>query len=268
MIDIFNTEPLEGLAAAIAAAAGVEAPKQSHPPLRPVLDLLENTIGVGNAERVLMFNPDAIGTWLTQRYTEDFAPVFARTRLALPLRVVMPSCTPVCFATMYTGVTPDVHGIRRYEKPVVKTDSLFDTFHRAGKRVAIVSVPEASMSKIFLEREIDYYIEPSDLAATEKAIELISADKYDFIACYNADYDSKMHQYGTESPEALAEMRSEIDSFARLYDTAKKAWAGKNAFIAWATDHGMHDLPDGRGTHGEYIPEDMNVTHFYTVLEK
>ena len=54
--------------------------------------------------------------------------------LTLPLQTVMPSVTPVCFATMYTGAQPEVHGIQSYTKPVVKTDSVFDVLIRNGKK--------------------------------------------------------------------------------------------------------------------------------------
>ena len=42
------------------------------------------------------------------------------TQLQVPLSSVMPSVTPVCFGTFYTGVQPEIHGIKKYEKPVIK----------------------------------------------------------------------------------------------------------------------------------------------------
>ena len=41
--------------------------------------------------------------------------------------------TPVCFGTMYTGAQPAVHGIQKYEKPVIQIDTIFDALIRAGK---------------------------------------------------------------------------------------------------------------------------------------
>ena len=103
------------------------------------------------------------------KYTDKFAKVINNTRMALPMRTVMPSVTPVCFATIYTGVMPSVHGIQRYEKPVLKVDTLFDRLIENGKKPVIIAPKECSMSKIFKEREMDYIISnDSDFALTPR----------------------------------------------------------------------------------------------------
>ena len=43
---------------------------------------------------------------------------------------------------------------------------------------------------------------------------------------------------------------------------------GHDTLVCWATDHGNHVDWRGRGTHGEYRPEDINVMHFYGVYPK
>ena len=63
---------------------------------------------------------------------------------------------------------PDVHGIQEYIKPVLQTDTLFDAFLRAGKRVAIISTDGDSMSRIFLERNMDYYFYDTPTNAMKK----------------------------------------------------------------------------------------------------
>lgn len=68
------------------------------------------------------------------------------------MKTVMPSVTPVCFGTMYTGAQPEVHGIQKYEKPVIKIDTFFDALIRAGKKPVIVATPKCSLSNIYLER--------------------------------------------------------------------------------------------------------------------
>ena len=74
----------------------------------------------------------------------------------------------------------------KYEKPVLKIATAFDALAAAGKRCAIVSTEGDSISKIFLERNIDYYIYPSVEECNAKALELIDSDEYDFITLYNA----------------------------------------------------------------------------------
>ena len=99
----------------------------------------------------------------------------------------MPSVTPVCFGTMYTGAQPSVHGIQKYEKPVITIDTLFDALLRAGKKVALITYGKCSLSKIFLERNIDYYhFDEGGIASVNaKAMEVILNDKHDFIVIYN-----------------------------------------------------------------------------------
>ena len=45
------------------------------------------------------------------------------------------------------------------------------------------------MAKIFLGRDIDYYLLPDDAAVTEKGLELVKEDRYDLIVVYNQEYD-------------------------------------------------------------------------------
>jgi predicted AlkP superfamily pyrophosphatase or phosphodiesterase len=212
-----------------------------------------------------MYNPDAIAQWLFRKYKPDFAPVLAHTQLALPLKTMVPPKTPVCFATMYTGAEPSVHGIVKPERVVLKIDTLFDALARAGKRAAIVAMQKSSMSILFGGRDIDYFILPDDAAVLKKALQLIEANQHDFMAVYHEEYDDTMHATQPESPESLAAMRKHIASFAALAEATDKAWAGYDRLIGFAPDHGVHTGADGRGTHGEEIPEDMNITHFYGI---
>ena len=49
------------------------------------------------------------------------------------------------------------------------------------------------MSKIFLERNMDYFIYDTVAEVNAKAAEIIMEDKYDFVAVYNKNYDFVMH---------------------------------------------------------------------------
>ena len=175
----------------------------------------------------------------------------------------MPSVTPVCFASMYSGVLPEVHGIRRYEKPVLQVKTLFDDFVDSGKRAAIVSTSGDSISKIFLEREMDYYIYDSVEEVNQKARELIDEDQYDLIVIYNGNYDGTMHKCGTESPQALDALRQNISFYAEIVEKIRKQWTTHRVFYGFCPDHGCHEIDAECGSHGLDMPEDMNVIHFY-----
>lgn len=261
MQDIYCPLSLTGVAAALTGALGADAPQSAAPPLEALTALCE-----GGVDRVLMYNPDAIALWLFEKYTDLFLPVLRHIRCTLPLRTVMPSVTPVCFGTMYTGALPEVHGIQSYTKPVIRTDSVFDALIRAGKKPCIVSTGNDSMSRIFLERDMDYCIVDTPDEANAKAAALIAEDRYDLIAVYNGNFDSTMHKFGPESREALDALRHNVRAFDTLANAVRTHWRAHKTLLAFAPDHGCHEIDGDCGSHGLEMPEDMNIIHFYGVL--
>jgi len=256
---------LDTLCAALTTAMGIEAPENAAPANEILVDYVNKTLGGEHVDRIFMYNPDAIATWLYQKYPHFFSTLKERTGIDLPLCTVMPSVTPVCFGTMYTGAQPEVHGIQAYEKPVIKIDTIFDALIRAGKRAAIVSTAGDSMSSIYLEREMDYYIYPTLEEVNAKAAELIIDDKYDFIAVYNGNYDGFMHRYAPESAEALAELRANVRTYGIFDAMIREHWKNHRTLVGFATDHGCHEIDGGCGSHGLAMDEDLNITHFYRV---
>ncbi len=261
MQEIFCPLSLTGVAAALTGALDVPSPQSAAPALEAVTSLCG-----GGADRVLMYNPDAVALWLYEKYTDLFLPVLRHTQRVLPLQTVMPSVTPVCFGTMYTGALPEVHGIQSYTKPVIRTDTVFDALIRAGRKPCIVSTGNDSMSRIFLEREMDYFIVDTPDEANDKALSLIAQDRHDLIAVYNGNYDSAMHKFGPESREALDALRHNVRAFDMLAGAVRAYWQSHRTLIAFAPDHGCHEIDGDCGSHGLYMPEDMNIVHFYGLI--
>ena len=230
-----------------------------------VTALAEKKLGGKKTDRTVIYNPDAVALWVYQKYTEKFAAAHMCSDFSLPILSVMPSVTPVCFASMYTGVLPDIHGIKRYEKPVLKTKTIFDDFIAAGKKCAIVSTSNDSISMIFLEREMDYYIYDTVEEVNAKALEIIEEDKYDLVVIYNGNYDGTMHRHGPEAAESMAALEGNIAFYAELSDKIEKCWQNHNVFFAFCPDHGCHEIDEGCGSHGLDMEEDMNVIHFYGI---
>ncbi len=254
---------LTSLCADICGCLGVEPPKAAAPAHGALSELVGAPV-----ERIVMYNPDAQAEWLVQKYPEYFERVTSRASLAIPFSTVMPSVTPVCFATMYTGALPEAHGITRYMKPVLTIDTIFDAMLRAGKKCAIVAMEGCSIANIFLERELDYFIFPASADADEvcvkKGLELIAEDKYDFLVIYNGMYDSMMHATNPEAPEALKWLDHHTDAYARIHEAV--ASTGRRTLLAYSTDHGVHTADSGRGSHGADIPEDIEITHWFDLL--
>lgn len=266
MSDLLNSISLTSIAASLAKAIDVPPPHEAQAPIEAISRLVENNTKHGKVDRIFMYNPDAIAMWLYQKYTDYYLPLQDHAKLTLPLRTVMPSVTPVCFGTMYTGAMPEVHGIKTYVKPVIRIDTLFDALIRAGKKCAIVSTEGDSLSHIFLEREMDYFIYPTVDECTSKALELIREDRHDFVLLYNADYDSTMHRHTPEGEESLDVLKKNIQVFDTIAKTIQEHWSGHETLLGFAPDHGCHEIDGGLGSHGLDMPEDLNIMHFYTVI--
>lgn len=268
-----NTISLDTITGSLAYAMGIEPPAFAAAPNAPLTQYIDSMLQGKKADRILMYNPDAVAQWVYEKYPYYTQEVVRLTDLELPLCTVYPPVTPVCFGTMYTGAQPEVHGIQKYEKPVLKIDTLFDALLRAGKKVLIIASQNCSIAKIFLERDMDYIITKGMEQTNAAAVQAIMEDKYDFILVYNGNYDARMHRLGPEAPETLAELRNNSCTFAMLSELVKSRWKHHNTFMGFAMDHGCHWVDPfvsngGKmtyGSHGEYIPEDMNIVHRYKI---
>ncbi len=233
-----------------------------------ITSLAKKKLGGEKPDRAVLYNPDAVALWLYQKYTEMFTDAAINSDVAIPMYSVMPSVTPVCFASMYTGVQPEIHGIRKYEKPVLKQKTLFDYFIENGKKCAIVSTGRDSISMIFLEREMDYFIYDTPEEVNKKAHELIDEDNYDLIVIYNGNYDGTMHKHGPEAEESMNALKHNIKAYSDIADAINEKWKQHNVFYGFMPDHGCHEIDGECGSHGLDMEEDMNIIHFYKIKKK
>ena len=262
-----NKNSLDTLCAALCYAMGVDAPVCSAEPNKDLCDYIDNTLEGEKADRIFMYNPDAIAQWIYEKYNSMFDVIKAKTEIEIPFCTVMPSVTPVCFGTMYTGAKPEVHGIQAYVKPVIRIDTIFDAFIRAGKKVAIVSTSRDSMSKIFLERNMDYFIYDTIEQVNAKAAQLIIEDDHDFIAVYNGNFDAYMHKFGPESVEALGALSANVKAYETFCEMIEEHWKAHNSLVGFAMDHGCHEIDGNCGSHGLDMEEDLNIVQLYKVLK-
>jgi len=263
MADLYSSICISSVKASMLECAGVEIPENIDNPNPVITALADKKLGSQKVDRVVIYNPDAVALWVYQKYTSMFTKAALCSDIALPMLSVMPSVTPVCFASMYSGVMPDVHGIKKYEKPVLSVNTVFDSFIKAGKKAAIVSTAKDSISMIFLERDMEYFIYDTPEEVNAKALELIDEDKFDLIVIYNGNYDSLMHKHGPESIEALGELRANSEMFAMFSAMIETHWKNHDTLVGFAMDHGCHEIDGGCGSHGLDMPEDLNILHLY-----
>ena len=265
MTDLNSSVCITSVCATALELAGIEVPDGMDSSNPIVTALARKKLGDAKTDRTVILNPDAVAMWVYQKYTEKFVDAHLCSDVSVPMLSVMPSVTPVCFASMYSGVMPEIHGIRRYEKPVLTVNTIFDSFIKAGKKCAIVSTSGDSISMIFLNRNMDYFIYDTVEEVNAKALELIERDEYDLTVIYNGNYDSTMHRHGPEAPESLAELDDNISFYKELSDKIDNCWSKHNVFFGFCPDHGCHEIDGGCGSHGLDMQEDMNVIHFYGI---
>ena len=263
-----NKISLDTVCSTLCYAMGLEKPKESAEKNDVLASYIDEKFMGEKADRVFMYNPDAVAEWVYKKYPYLFENAISHTELEVPLCSVMPSVTPVCFGTMYTGAQPEVHGIQAYAKPVIKIDTIFDALIRAGKKPVIIAYGSSSLSKIYLERNMDYYCFETVEQVNAKAAELILKDEHDFYVVYNGNYDSKMHKTGPESIDALSEIRANADTFAMFSEMIKEHWKNHNTLLGFAMDHGCHEIDGNCGSHGLDMPEDLNIVHLYNIYRK
>lgn len=272
----YNNISLTHYCATVCKLMGIEPPEHAQAPLDWVVDTL-NQLCKDGFDRVLIHNPDAVGMWLYQDYPDAFEPVLRNTQLTIPFRSVMPSVTPVCFGTMYTGAEPAVHGIQAYAKPVIKIDTFFDAVLRAGKSVALIATPTCSLSNIFLERDIHFYHCKNEGEVIEKTQQLIAEDAYDVICVYTYMFDTLNHRNGPYHPQTLNALYRQGQYFDMLVSTVKRCWKQHNTLVSFSPDHGVHEVvPYGselnskgnpvRGHHGSDCTQDLNILHYMGVV--
>lgn len=267
---VFNDIPLTRFACTIADVSGTQKPECADEARVPeILDLVKSKTGKETVDKLVIFNPDAVGCEFYNRYRDKiFAPLDALSDLKIGFLTAVPPKTPVCFATMFTGASPSVHGINKYEKPVLKIDTLFDAWARSGKKVALVSKSGQSIPRIFANRNIDYFLTGSDSQSVDKAIELIKSNEYDVIEIYNQEYDDMLHVTYPRSYFCRRAAKHYVASYEKINAAVKEYYAGQTTLVTFSPDHGAHRIGGFLfGTHGDEIPSDMNIYHFFKVYE-
>lgn len=263
MYDVYNEHRITKTAATLLNALGIEKHPDMDDAHSAVLAKMKDRFSGKDADRLFIYNPDAVALWLYQKYTHLFEKTMITSDMAFPVLSVMPSVTPVCFASMYSGMLPEKHGIRKYEKPVLTVPTFYDEMVKAGKKVAIVCTDGDSISRIFLERDVEYYFYPTVAEVNEKAEELINENRHDAIVVYNGNFDYTMHKNGPEAEISLEQIAKNGETYQYFINLIKEKWADKNVMFGFLPDHGCHEIDGDCGSHGLDMTADMNIIHFY-----
>lgn len=264
-----NNETIKSVTPTICKLFSIDFPNVcNEPPLNEIINIASKKQETA-VEKGIVFCADAMGSQLLNFDSRFFDKINKYSPVRITLRSIFPTVTPVCFASMFTGTDPDIHGINKFEKPVLNCETLFDSFVKANKRIAIVAVEGSSIDKIFRNRKIDHFSEKYDQEVQKKTLELIQGGSHDFIVSYNQEYDDMLHSHGPFHNNSIKSAKNVICRFIEIGEITEKFWKKYNRMISFSPDHGGHfDEKTGKGGHVTDSEEDMVVSHFFGIFNK
>lgn len=246
--------PMTCVAPTVAAALGVRAPVGSTQ--APVPELAAD---LGGAERLAILAPDALGLLSLRHFAADmpFLSSLCERRM-VALRSVMPSITPVNFATMVTGADLEGHGVSSKEKDFL-CETLFDVLSEYGRIGAGCGRAGYTGSDLLARcAHINGTAELRDDAATEEVTLRIAREQAPaFIITQIGGTDDHFHRFGPRGAGARPKVCEMDQRLARMCT----ALGGMGCAVIILADHGQHDTgdPAHMGGHGTDADEDCLV---------
>lgn len=217
---------------------------------------------LNGSERLALLAPDALGMhpWTLWR---DEMPYLSSLIDAnhVVVRAVMPTITPVNFATMLTGGDQSVHAIATKADDLA-CESIFDTLAEAGRRGASVGQEDCTMTSLVgrYAHTAERLPRFEDDLVADRVIRIARTQQPDFVITQLVTTDDVFHKYMPSSPEVIPYLHQTDDRLKRLVDALVPLGYG----IMILADHGQHDTEKGRGSHGTEADEDSLVPCTWT----
>jgi predicted AlkP superfamily pyrophosphatase or phosphodiesterase len=212
--------------------------------------------------KVAILVPDALGlfAWKLWKHQMPYLDSLHSNR-SIVLRSVMPSVTPVNFASIVSGTDVEGHGVRVYNGNF-SCETLFDVIRDANRKSAGVGLDDHTGCEL-MGKNADICGnagEGSDDDIADKVIEIVDTDEPDFLIAQFVRVDYTFHKHGPSSPMVVPMLVGTDARMNRLVDHLHPLGYG----ILILSDHGQHDLPaispEGKkGDHGMDTPEDRLV---------
>jgi len=243
--------PLTCLAPTIAGVLGLPAPSQATG--EPIAQIVSS---MGPAQRLAVLAPDALGWFPFSKWRHEMPFLDSlHRRQSILLRSVMPTITPVNFATMVAGADQSVHGIAAFGDEF-QCETLFDVVRAAASVSAGVGQPGWTGSEL-LGRCADIWGKADsncDDDVESAALTIAREHKPRFIIVQIGETDSIFHKHGPSS--------AEVAPAIRRMDRRLRRMVGQMLPLGYAivinSDHGQHDTETG-GSHGTDSDEDALV---------
>ncbi len=239
------------IAPTVCKLLGIRPPAQSADVV--VSEIIEN---MGHHDRVAVVVLDAFGVATWKRY-EKLTPNFnmiAHQHL-LHVRAVMPSKTPVNFATITTGAPSEVHKITDRTQPLT-VETIFQVLSEASMKSAAVGRANSTMG-ILLSKFADYKgiaDSNTDKELVQLGIDIIREKSPEYIIFQILDVDGIGHKAGLEGDE-IRKAVSDVDGCLGdlLPHLAERGYG-----LMVLADHGAHQK-GGKATHDGSTEDDLIV---------
>ena len=224
-----------------------------------IQEIVRDLLGV---RKVAILAPDAFGEF-AWRLWQDEMPFLKslHARRSITLRSVLPSITPVNFATMVTGTDLGGHGVRTRKHDFV-CETLFDVVRMAGGKSAGIGLDGYTGVELLGRfADIDGNAgDGSDDGVVDTVIEIADQHGPEFLIAQIGRVDDVFHKYGPSSPAVVPMLKATDARLKRLVEHLKPLGYG----IIILADHGQHDVPGAeegelKGTHGTDMQEDCLV---------
>jgi len=159
---------------------------------------------------------------------------------------VRPSMTVAAIPSIFTGATPEVHGVTSWEGEIY-AETFVEVFEEAGLPCAIVG-EDAILGGYSATYCTGYYYHPR---AAEHfmtmAIDLLRENDFYFITVYDPTPDHMGHEYGHGSPQYRGAIEDVDYHIGRLVENLKELGVYEKTLIVITPDHGMTGNSHGGG---------------------
>ena len=242
---------MTSIAPTVSKLLGIRPPAQSAGVL---VEEIVNDIGGQNRVAVIVLDAFGVVTW--KRY-EELTPNFnllAHQHL-LHVRSVLPSKTPVNFATIATGAPSDVHAIRDRSESL-NLETIFHVLSEASMKSAAAARATSSVG-ILLSKFADYKCvaeSDTDEELVQLGIKAIEESSPEYVLMQMLDVDDTGHKAGLEGDE----IREAVAAVDKHLGDLLPHLAERGYCIMVLADHGAHQA-DGRATHDGSLEDDVIV---------
>ncbi len=160
---------------------------------------------------------------------------------------VRPSGTIAAVPAIFTGATPEVHGVTDW-RGEIHAETLVEVFNEAGLTSAIVG-NDAILGGYSATYCTGYYSHPeADKHFTDIAIKWFTEYRPFFLAVYNPMPDKRGHEFGHWSEEYKKAIEDADFQIGRIVNMLKELGVYERTLVVITTDHGMTGRSHGAGT--------------------